>query len=135
MNSHYGTRLILLPTYVKKIGIAMILIWISIIISILVFKIKLPEAQGHLMKEFFYTPIILGLALIGISKDKIEDEFTIYIRLRAILWSFFSITLFIVFTPFIRLMDGKETVYKAENVVLMMLIGYLLMYYYQKFKR
>lgn len=135
MTSYFGSKLYLLPNYFKKIGLGMVLICIVGTSSILVFKIKLSEEYGLLLKQFIRSPFMLGLAIIGISKDKVEDELTMFIRLKAILWAFFSVTLFVVFMPFINLIEGKETVYSAEYIVSMMLTGYLLMYYYQKLRR
>jgi hypothetical protein len=135
MTSYFGSKLFLLPNYFKKIGLGLVLTCILGMVSILVFDIKLSEEYRLLLKQLIHSPFLLGLAIIGISKDKVEDELTMFIRLKAILWAFFYVTLFVVFMPFINLIEEKETVYSAEYIISMMLIGYLLMYYYQKLRR
>ncbi|HEY5463923.1 MAG TPA: hypothetical protein VIJ95_11755 [Hanamia sp.] len=120
----------LLPGYFKVIGlVVMILAFVPAAIIILM-NIKILQSQKELLKVFTANAFILGLAL---SKDKVEDEMTIAIRLKAMAFAFISIVIYLIISPFgdflfkipIENLTGR-------HLVTVMLFEYLVMYYYLK---
>lgn len=119
-------KIAILPTYAKYIGLL-----INVISLIISFNYLL---SGTSIKTFFsitadikifavYAMLILGSVLMIFSKEKIEDEFVNYLRLRSFfltviihglfffVFSFTNLTLFLINFPAIILMDSVLLVY------------------------
>jgi len=142
MDNHFHTKLRLLPNYFKKIGLGIVLIWALIVVLIFLKIINLHLSEENLsednlllLKRLIFTPLLIGLFLIGASKDKIEDELTLLIRLRSILWAFFFGTGYVILIPFMDFLAGSRTEHKPETIIMMMLIAYIMNYYRQKRNR
>ena len=126
---------ILLPFFFKKIGL---LIMASAIFTGIDYKIANTNlAQPNdTMKILTMNGLILGLFLIAWSRDKIEDELTIQIRLKAIAWAFSWGVIYVIITPLIDIIfqDPIQSL-SAHQLILSMLIVYIIMYYMQKRNR
>jgi uncharacterized membrane protein YvlD (DUF360 family) len=77
--------------------------------------------------------LILGLSFIAMSKDKVEDELTMFIRLRAMAAAFITGIVFVIVKPLVDLLFSTP----SENItapggILTMLLFYIMTYYYQK---
>lgn len=123
----------LLPVYFKKIGIVVILLSFLPLIIVKTFNIELIHNQKELFKTLTLNILILGLVFIAWSRDKIEDEMTMSIRLSSMAWTFLWAVLLVVIKPFFDfLFYGTISVFTAQPLVIMMLFYYLFVYYQKK---
>lgn len=123
----------LLPVYFKKIGIIVILLSFLPLIFVKTFDIELIHYQKELCKTLTLNILILGLLFIAWSRDKIEDEMTMSIRLSSMAWTFLWAVLLVVIKPlFDFLFYGTSSVFTAQPLVIMMLFYYLFVYYQKK---
>jgi hypothetical protein len=123
----------LLPVYFKKIGIVVILLSFLPLIIVKTFDIELIKSQKELFKTLTLNILILGLVFIAWSRDKIEDEMTMSIRLSSMAWTFLWAVLLVVIKPlFDFLFYGTSSEFTAQPLVIMMLFYYLFVYYQKK---
>ncbi len=126
----------LLPLYFKKIGLlVMILAFIPAIIVKSV-NVELVQTQKEIFRILTLNAFILGLLFVAWSRDKVEDEMTVSIRLKAMSWTFSWAVLYFIITPFIALLF-KDLIVRltGQLVVMSMLFVYLTIYYLQKLSR
>ena len=126
----------LLPLYFKKIGLlVMILAFIPAIIVKSV-NVELVQTQKEIFRVLTLNAFILGLLFVAWSRDKVEDEMTVSIRLKAMSWTFTWAVLYVIITPFIALLF-KDLIVRltGQLVVMSMLFVYLTIYYLQKLSR
>jgi hypothetical protein len=126
----------LLPLYFKKIGLlVMILAFIPAIIVKSV-NVELVQTQKEIFRVLTLNAFILGLLFVAWSRDKVEDEMTVSIRLKAMSWTFSWAVLYFIITPFIALLF-KDLIVRltGQLVVMSMLFVYLTIYYLQKLSR
>lgn len=125
-----------LPYSFKMVGL--ILIALTIIFAIITKAAHIEYIHVHrsLFRTLTLNALILSLLFITMSKDKVEDEMTLQIRLRAMSFAFLWGVCYVVLMPFIDILfnDPVRTL-SAQQLVLSMLIFYLLMYYIQKATR
>lgn len=134
MESKANTREgFLLPGYFFKIGLGFM---ISGLAASLIIKLVLTgwdPIRMELLKTGVLNCFILGLLFIAWSKDKVEDEMTLAIRLKAIAWAFAWAAIYVIVKPFVDfLMTSQIEKVSGTQVVLSMLIVYLLVYYLNK---
>jgi len=127
---------VLLPLYFKKIGLlVMILAFIPAII-VKSMNVELVQTQKEIFRDFTFNSFILGLLFVAWSRDKVEDEMTVSIRLKAMSWTFIWAVLYVIITPFIAFLFKDLNVrLTGQQVVMSMLFVYLTMYYLQKLGR
>lgn len=126
----------LLLLYFKKIGLlVMILAFIPAII-VKSMNVELVQTQKEIFRDLTFNSFILGLLFVAWSRDKVEDEMTVSIRLKAMSWTFTWAVLYVIITPFIALLFKDLNVrLTGQQVVMSMLFVYLTMYYLQKLSR
>lgn len=122
----------LLPRKFKIVGLVIILLSIA---AMVIFKTTMP----HLLKDgkvFLLNGLILGLIIIALSKDKVEDEMLVAIRLQGMANSFIGGVVLVFISPFIDILfkDPVQTM-PAQQVVMFMLFTYLISYSIQKVSR
>ena len=78
---------------------------------------------------------MIGLTLIGFSKDKIEDEMTMIIRMKAIIMSFIYGLIFAITSPLLAYFTDVFTQDEASVIFIQMLIMYLIWYSVLKYFR
>lgn len=123
----------LLPVYFKKIGIVVILLSFLPFIIVKAFDIELIKSQKELFKTLTLNILILGMVFIAWSRDKIEDEMTMSIRLSSMAWTFlWAVLLVVVRSSFDFLFHGTSSEFTAHPLVIMMLFYYLFVYYQKK---
>ena len=132
-NKGIKKELRLLPNYYKKIGVVMIVVIIVTAISIKLSNIEIVQSQRDLYKLISKTIFTLGLFFIAMAKDKIEDELTSNLRLKAMASTFSFAVVVVLIYPFIDLVfnDPIEGL-SGLQVVDMMLVFYMVMYYLLK---
>ena len=127
---------VLLPVYFKKIGLlVMILAFIPAII-VKTMNVELVQTQKELFRVLTLNAFILGLLFVAWSRDKVEDEMTVAIRLKSMAWTFTWAVLYVIIKPIMDLLFndpiGNLT---GQEVVMSMLFVYLILYYLQKLGR
>lgn len=122
-----------LPNYFKKLGVVIIVLSLIPPIIIKSLNIEIIQSQRDLLKIITLDLLILGLFLIGMSRDKVEDEMTIDIRLKAMAWTFSWAVIYVILQPFVYLLF-KDPVQDltGQQVVVSMLFVYMIMFYLQK---
>lgn len=136
MESKKNKKVDLLPKYFKKVGLLLI-----ILLFVCAGVIKYANTEiVHLPKELFrlfsFNVFILGLLFVAWSKDKVEDEMTVSMRLKAMAWTFNWAVLYVIVKPLVDLLfnDPIQDI-TGQQVVVSMLLVYLIMYYLQKIRR
>ena len=126
----------LLPSYSKKIGITCILVTVSLCITSVTFS-WFERDNILILMELTKVLTLLSLLIITLSKDKIEDELVMLLRLQALVFAFFSGVLFSITLPvFNYLFTGVYTHFIDANTILVfMFTTYFLMFFYLKRKR
>ncbi|OQP52506.1 hypothetical protein [Niastella populi] len=123
----------LLPEYFKKVGLVVMISAFVPAIIIKAMSVEMIQSQKELFHVFTLNAFILGLLFVAWSKDKIEDEMTVFIRLKAMALTFTSAVLCVIIVPFIDLLFKNPIAnITGRQVVMSMLFFYLMMYYFQK---
>ena len=122
----------LLPNYFKKIGLAIIILaFLGGVI--LVVTIEWTKEQFEMLKLFSGNLFILGLLFLALSKDKIEDEQTLFIRLQSMAGAFVWGIIYVIINPLIDLIISQPiTEMKARSLIGSMLLVYLIIYFLKK---
>ena len=127
------TEVGLLPNMYKKVGIAVMLLAFVPAVIIKVINLQLIPSNKEVLRLFTMNAFILGLLFIAWAKDRVEDELTVQIRLKAMSWAFLWAVLFVVIKPIVDMLFRDPIAdQKSQELVLSMLLVYLLMYYFQK---
>ena len=123
----------LFPNSFKKIGITIIIL---AVISAVAVKFLLKESNLEtkaLLKTMFFICLNLGLFIVSMSKDKLEDERSMLLRMQAMLFTIGFAVLYLLFSPFIDLAFGNPiTEMSANKLMLLILLEYILFYRIQK---
>lgn len=123
----------LLPFYWKKIGLAVMVLAFVPAIIVKVLHLDIAQANKELFRLLTMNAFILGLLLVAWAKDRMEDEMTIAIRLKAMGWAFIWAILLVIIKPLVDLLlKDRIADMKSQELVVSMLFVYLLMYYLQK---
>jgi hypothetical protein len=124
-----------LPNYFKKIGIGiMVLAFIPIILFKLM-DIEFFQTQKEIFKMLALNSFILGLFFVVWSKDKIEDELKIIIRLKSFAAAVMLAVTMVIITPIIDLIFHEPLGdYTGRSIVLLMLFVHQVFYYSMKRK-
>ena len=123
----------LFPNSFKKIGITIIIL---AVISAVAVKFLLKESNLEtkaLLKTMFFICLNLGLFIVSMSKDKLEDERSMLLRMQAMLFTIGFAVLYLLFSPFIDSAFGNPiTEMSANKLMLLILLEYILFYRIQK---
>ena len=127
---------VLLPKYFKKIGLVVMILAFVPAVVVKSMNIEMVQSQKELFRVFTLNAFILGLLIVAWSKDKVEDEMTVAIRLKAMAWTFSWAVLYVIVKPIVDLLF-KDPIQDltGQQVVMSMLFVYLIMYYIQKIGR
>ncbi|MDX1471765.1 MAG: hypothetical protein R3213_09740 [Flavobacteriaceae bacterium] len=87
---------IYLPHRFKMIGIGILLLGLVTLISF-----KFIEGEPFLLRDFIKKLIIVGLLVYAISKDKVEDEYTVQLRGKAFSIAFIFGVTYALVQPYI----------------------------------
>jgi hypothetical protein len=97
-------KLVLLPVYFKKIGFVVIILAFVPAITVKSMNFELMQSQKELLRILTFNAFLLGLLFVVWSKDRVEDEMTFSIRLKAMSWTFAWVVLYVIISPFIDLL-------------------------------
>ncbi len=135
-NEKFNKQPKLLSVKFKKIGIGVIVLSILPGLIIKSMHIVLMQSQRELFKSLSYSGFLMGLLIIVLSRDKEEDELTIYLRLTAMLDMFVFAVIYVIIKPLIVLMFQTTFIdITGQQLVTLMLIGYLISYYLKRYNR
>lgn len=99
----------LLPNRVKGIGIIMVVIsFIALIAGMFLF------ADYHTLRLLIKNLLLISLLLVSISRDKVEDELTLVLRLQSYGFAFITGVVYAMVQPFANLL--VESIISAETV-------------------
>ena len=119
-----------LPTHYKKIGIAILIISF---ISIFINGFTLNNHEFNLIAKF---GILIGLLLISISKEIIEDELVTKLRMQSYTFAFIVAVAYSLALPFIDyfidiIFQSHKAVFKdiGDFTILWMLLSVQVLYY------
>ncbi|MDI9364908.1 MAG: hypothetical protein QM541_08150 [Flavobacterium sp.] len=125
----------LFPNYFKKIGIALMLLGLIpagfISQTDFAFVKLIPK---DVMKLITIDLCLVGLLLMAWAKDKIEDEMTMYMRLKAIEWTFMYAVIYVIIAPLLdRILNTSSiTDINSKGLIVMMVTVYLIQFNIQK---
>lgn len=123
----------LFPNYFKKIGLAIIIL---AVISAVVIKYFLAEPNLEtkaLLKNMHFSFLNIGLFIISMSKDKLEDERSMLMRMQAMLFTIGFAVLCLLISPIMDLAFGELVSEMGGNqLMLLILLEYIIFYRIQK---
>ena len=99
----------LLPNRVKGIGIIMVVISLVLLIAG-----KFLFADYHTIRLLIKNLLLISLLLVSISRDKVEDELTLVLRLQSYGFAFIAGVVYAMVQPFANLL--VESIISAEKV-------------------
>ncbi len=135
-NVNYTKEPVLLPGYFKMIGIALMIVAFAVAFSFKSMNVAMGIEQKELLRELTINGFILGLLFFASSRDKVEDELTLLIRLKSMSWTFVWAVFLVIVSPIVDLLfDDAIEPLSGQQVVGSMLCGYLIMYNWQKRNR
>lgn len=112
-------RINLLPNYYKQIGL------ITVIISLAI-TILLNYIDSYDLFDFTSFGFALGLSIICLSKEKIEDEMIKELRMNTFFKSFYiGLFSFLIFASLNSLVNGKLSEFSADFPIVILTLVYL----------
>lgn len=134
-NKRKNQDLVLFPGYFKIIGIALVLLAFVVSIMIKLLHIEIGFDQKEFFREIIFSAMNLGLIFFALSKNKIEDERTLGLRLKAMAFAFLWGVIYVVVWPLVNhLFKFSLKALSGQQVMFSMLIVYLIIFYLQKKK-
>lgn len=130
--NHQDLRLLPLPF--KKVAFG-IMIFIVLLIILTISKIiPLDKSSTKVISK---TGILISLLLLALTKNKIEDELTSKIRLKALASSFIFGVGYVIAEPFISVFfqNGFLSNKGATEILITMLLFYFMTFYFMLKKR
>lgn len=124
----------LLPHYYKKIAISLILIAILII---LLFQVEILTIEKHFVKLMAENILLIALLILALTKDKIEDELTLKLRMQSFAGSFIYGVLTVIVFPYTGFLfkDNSFSEKGSYELILSMLLFYFIIFFIAKRKR
>jgi hypothetical protein len=124
---------ILLARYFKKLGLVVMVLAFIPAIVVKAMSIEMLESDKDLFRMYTLNAFILGLLFVVWSKDKIEDEMTVALRLKAVFWTFIWAVFYVIIKPVIDLVFKEPIVnLTGQELVMSMLFIFLVTYYLEK---
>ena len=115
-----------LPNYFKKIGV--VLIVLTIMFRLMPVYHTIHESFKIIFEDF----LILGLFIIAIAKDKVEDEMSELIRLKAMAYGFSFAILYVIFRDFGLILGIEIKEINAQELLFTVLVTYHIICFTQK---
>ena len=95
-----------IPNYFKKIGIGVMVLAILPAVLVKTGSVEMAQHTKDLFKVFTMNAFIVGLLLIALAKDKVEDEMISAIKLRTMAFAFVFGVLIVIIRPIIDLISN-----------------------------
>ena len=135
-NEKFNKQPKLLGVHYKKIGVVVMVLSMVPGLIVKTMHIVLMESQKDLLKSLSYSGFLLGLLFIALSRDKVEDELTIHIRITSMQEMFIFAVIYVMIKPLIVwVLQSPFTDVSGQQLVALMLVGYLISFYLKKLNR
>ena len=135
-NEKFNKQPKLLGVHFKKIGVVVMILSMVPGLIVKMMHIALMESQKDLLKSLSYSGFLLGLLFIALSRDKVEDELTIHIRITSMQEMFIFAVIYVMIKPLIVwVLQSPFTDVSGQQLVALMLVGYLISFYLKKLNR
>jgi hypothetical protein len=135
-NEKFNKQPKLLGVHFKKIGVVVMILSMVPGLIVKTMHIALMESQKDLLKSLSYSGFLLGLLFIVLSRDKVEDELTIHIRITSMQEMFIFAVIYVMIKPLIVwVLQSPFTDVSGQQLVTLMLVGYLISFYLKKLNR
>ena len=95
----------LLPRTFKKVAFGILFLTVSLIV---LSKLDLLTFEKEIVKAITKTGLLISLLLFVLTRNKIEDELTLRIRLKAFTSAFIYGVLIVIIKPFINFLFGDS---------------------------
>lgn len=123
------------PNYFKKAGIALVILVILFAAVIKVGHVVLDPGTKALFRVASMNMALLGLLLIALARDKVEDEMITAIKLNVMARAFVFGSVLLFIDSFMELVStGHATSLSGPRIVATMLCFYIAVYYFEKRK-
>lgn len=124
----------LLPNNFKKVAIAIILLCVLVMTAV---GFELLTVDKEAVKTIVRSTVLISLLILILSRDKVEDELTLRIRLKAFATSFIYGAVMVVLDPFFNLLfEGSLLNEKgATELLISMFIFYFIIRFIMNKKR
>jgi FtsH-binding integral membrane protein len=123
----------LLPHSFKKVGITVMVLAIVSALLVKTISIAIAQTQKNLFRVLTLNVFILGLLFVAWSRDKVEDEMTLALRLKSMGFAFLWAVLLVIVEPLVNVFFRNPIENgRAQGLVISMLFVYLTLYYLQK---
>ena len=119
------------PNYFKKIGLGIILLAVAVGSKLLSYEFAGEEKNFY--KVITFNVLILGLFFVAWARDKFEDEMTMQIRMKAIVFTIMTTVFYMILRPIIDLLlQDPVTEMSAQELMIFILLMYIIFYKLQK---
>ena len=135
-NEKFNKQPKLLGVHFKKIGVVVMVLSMVPGLIVKTMHIVVMESKKDLLKSLSYSGFLLGLLFIALSRDKVEDELTIHIRITSMQEMFIFAVIYVMIKPLIVwVLQSPFTDVTGQQLVTLMLVGYLISFYLKKLNR
>ena len=135
-NEKFNKQPKLLGVHFKKIGVVVMVLSMVPGLIVKTMHIVVMESQKDLLKSLSYSGFLLGLLFIALSRDKVEDELTIHIRITSMQEMFiFAVIYVMIKSLIVWVLQSPFTDVSGQQLVALMLVGYLISFYLKKLNR
>ena len=135
-NEKFNKQPKLLGVHFKKIGVVVMVLSMVPGLIVKTMHIVVMESQKDLLKSLSYSGFLLVLLFIALSRDKVEDELTIHIRITSMQEMFIFAVIYVTIKPLIVwVLQSPFTDVTGQQLVTLMLVGYLISFYLKKLNR
>jgi cytochrome bd-type quinol oxidase subunit 2 len=119
-----------LPNYFKKIGGGFILLAIVAPIVINLSEFHFADSSKEIARTIVFDLFILGLLLVTLSKDKVEDEMTLALKLKSMAGAFVFGAVFTLVYPFLGLIFNEPLkLISSTQLIMTILFVHIITYY------
>lgn len=133
--SHHRPQFRLLPNYFKKIGLGTILLVIFCAFYCVKIREQVSEEYANILATVFIDFIIIGLLLLALAREKIEDELLMLIRLESMANAFIFSVLYVVVVPLLKYISFNYVVdMKGVHLIVMTLVVYNSIFMYKRIR-
>lgn len=116
----------LLPNYYKKVGAMLIVAIAFTTFLVAILKPNITPHTKEIIKLALSSTFLLALAIIGLSKDRKEDELTHLLRVKSMAITFAGSIVGVITYPFANLIvDNSVKKLSSFELLFIMLLVYL----------
>lgn len=133
MNSPASTKRKGFPNYFKKIGWSVVVLALAVTFLVKPFIPAL--TNSYYLSLATKDLVILGLLMVAIANDKVNDEMYLLLRLQTMAFAFISAVFYVILYPLSDIFfDQKLNDINGQQLIMVMLLAYIILYAIQKKK-